>query len=141
MRLLSYRSDVIQNRGATTVGYQFSLVLSREITGDESEILREAGCLSAVFAADSLPTDAAATVTKMDIDDAVSRSLAEAIESALEAVKRVPDLSVPSLTVPAQPAVRQSEDESAGAAAETAEPVSVLVGGQTDLVGAAFGSD
>jgi hypothetical protein len=134
-------SDAIQNRGATTVGYQFSLVLSREITGDESAILREAGCVSAAFAVDSLPTDAAVTVTKMDIDDTVSASLAEAIESALEAVKKVPDLSVASLTVPAQPAMRPSEEECASTATETAEPVSVLAGGQADLVGAAFESD
>jgi hypothetical protein len=86
------------------VGYKFSLVLSREITDDESAILQEVGCSAAIFGTDSLPTNAAVTVTKMDFDDTLSPSLAEAIESALEAVKKVPDLTVPGLTVPAQPA-------------------------------------
>nr|WP_218008149.1 hypothetical protein [Herbidospora sakaeratensis] len=86
----------------------FSLVLSREITDDESAVLREAGCAEAVFATDSLPTNADVTVTKMDFDDTVSPSLAEAIEAALEAVKKVPDLTVPGLTVPA---VKKPEGE------------------------------
>ncbi|HEY0935905.1 MAG TPA: hypothetical protein VGD91_19465 [Trebonia sp.] len=86
------------------MGYRFSLVLSREITDEESATLQEAGCVSAVFGTDSLPTNAQVTVTKMDFDDTASPSLAEAIESALEAVKKVPELSVPGLTVPAQPA-------------------------------------
>jgi hypothetical protein len=86
------------------VGYKFTLVLSREITDDESVILKEAGCTSAVFGTDSLPTNADTVVTKMDFDDTISPTLAEAIESALEAVKKVSDLSVPGLTVPAQPA-------------------------------------
>jgi hypothetical protein len=85
------------------VGHVFSLVLSREITDEESAVLREAGCADAVFATDSLPTNADVTVTKMDFDDTASPSLAEAIDSALEAVKKVPDLSVPGLTVPAVP--------------------------------------
>jgi hypothetical protein len=46
----------------------------------------------------------------MDFDDTSSPSLAEAIESALEAVKTVPDLSVPGLTVPAQPAGPADEE-------------------------------
>jgi hypothetical protein len=86
------------------VGHKFSLVLSREISDGEAATLREAGCAAAVFATDSLPTNAEVTVTKMDFDDTVSPSLAEAIESALEAVLKMPDLSVPGLTVPAQPA-------------------------------------
>jgi hypothetical protein len=86
------------------VGHKFSLVLSREITDEESVILEKAGCADAVFMTDSLPTNADVPVTKMDFDDAASPSLAEAIESALEAVKTVPHLSVPGLTVPAQPA-------------------------------------
>jgi hypothetical protein len=86
------------------VGYKFSLVLNREITDDESTILKEAGCSTAVFGTDSLPTNADTIVTKMDFDDTISPTLAEAIESALEAVKSVPGLSVPGLTVPAQPA-------------------------------------
>jgi hypothetical protein len=106
------------------VGHRFSLVLSRDITDDESVILKEAGCAEAVFTTDSLPTNAAVTVTKMDFDDTVSPSLAEAIEAALEAVKNVPDLSVPGLTVPAQPANAAVEDamETPARELESAEP-------------------
>ena len=81
------------------MGHKFSLVLSRMITDDESAVLLDAGCMGAIFATDSLPTNAEVTVTKMDFDDTVSPSLTEAIESALEAVKKVPDLGVPGLTV------------------------------------------
>jgi hypothetical protein len=83
------------------VGHKFSLVLSREITDSEWTALQRAGCSCAVFAKGSLPTSTGIPVTKMDFDDTVSPSLAEAIESALEAVKQVPDLGVPGLTVPA----------------------------------------
>jgi hypothetical protein len=100
------------------VGHKFSLVLSREITAEESAALLDAGCAGAVFSTDSLPTDAAVAVTKMEFDDSSSPSLAEAIESALEAVKAVPDLSVPGLTVPAQPAQAAGEEPAAEAAGE-----------------------
>lgn len=93
------------------MGYRFSLVLSREITDEESAVLREAGCTAATFGTDSLPTNADVTVTKMDFDDTVTPTLAEAIEAALEAVKSVPDLSVPGLTVPAQPAGPVTDDQ------------------------------
>jgi hypothetical protein len=88
----------------TDVGHKFSLVLNREITDDESATLREAGCEGAVFCTDSHPANPDLSVTKMDFDDEKSPSLAEAIESVFEAVKRVevPDLSIPGLTVPAQ---------------------------------------
>ena len=92
------------------MGYKFSLVLSRIVTDDESTILKEAGCTAAIFGTDSLPTNADVTVTKMDFDDTESPTLADAIESALESVKKVPDLSVPGLTVPAQPAGPIEED-------------------------------
>jgi hypothetical protein len=92
------------------VGYKFSLVLSREITEDESAILRDAGCEGAAFGTDTLPTNADVTVTKMDFDDTASPSLADAIQSALDAVKAVPELSVPGLTVPAQPAGPVAEE-------------------------------
>jgi hypothetical protein len=95
------------------LGYKFSLVLSREISDGEVATLQEAGCASATFTTDSLPTNADVTVTKLDFDDTTSPSLAEAIESALEAVKSVPDLSVPGLTVPAQPAVAGAEESGA----------------------------
>jgi hypothetical protein len=87
------------------VGHKFSLILSREITDEESVALKEtdAVCAGAVFATDTLPTNAEVTVTKMDFDDSVSPSLAEAIEAALQAVQKVSDLTVPGLTVPAVP--------------------------------------
>ena len=86
------------------MGYKFTLVLNREITDDESAALRDAGCVDAVFGADTLPTNADVPVTKMDFDTTSSPTLAEAIQAALDAVKKVPELSVPGLTVPAQPA-------------------------------------
>jgi hypothetical protein len=101
------------------VGYKFTLVLSREITDEESAILQDAGCAGAIFGPDSLPTNAEIPVTKMDFDDTSSPSLAEAIQSALDAVKKVPELSVPGLTVPAQPA---------GPLAEAGQPGEVLEG-------------
>jgi hypothetical protein len=95
--------------------------------------LLEANAAGMVFATDSLPTNAEIVVTKMVFDDTVSPSLAEAIESALDAVKTIPDLSVPGLTVPAQPAEAAVGDQAA-AVTETA-------GAQAgDLVGAAAGS-
>lgn len=84
------------------MGHRFSLVLNREITEEESVTLIQAGCAGAVFATDSLPADADVAVTKMEFDDALSPSLSEAIGTALDAVKKVPDLSVPVLSVPAQ---------------------------------------
>ena len=84
------------------MGHKFSLVLNREITEEESAILQQAGCAGAVFATDSLPADDDIPVTKMEFDDALSPSLSEAIGTALDAVKKVPDLSVPVLSVPAQ---------------------------------------
>lgn len=102
------------------MGHRFSLVLSREVTDEESLILQQAGCAGAIFATDSLPSNIDVPVTKLDFDDTVSPSLAEAIESVLEAVKKVPDLSVPVLTVPAQPAQAQDgESHPAQAAAES----------------------
>lgn len=117
------------------MGYRFTLILDREVTDDESVALREAGCNSATFGLDSLPTNADVQVTKMDFDDLTSPSLAEAIESALEAVKKVPDLTVPGLTVPAQPATAEDAEKQAAASAEKAD---VVVGEviETDDAGA-----
>ncbi|MFF1462897.1 hypothetical protein [Streptomyces sp. NPDC058330] len=92
------------------MGHKFSLVLSRQITDEESAILQEAGFAGAAFATDALPTNADITVTKVDFDDTVSPSLAEAIESALEAVQKVPDLTVPGLSVPAVPQEAPADD-------------------------------
>jgi len=110
------------------MGYRFSLVLSREISEEESATLQEAGCASAVFGTDSLPTNAQVTVTKMDFDDTASPSLAEAIESALEAVKKVPELSVPGLTVPAQPAHAPEE----GSASDPGVVVGTVITDEAD---------
>jgi hypothetical protein len=94
----------------TAVGYKFTLILNREITDDESAILREAGCESAIFGSDTLPTNAAVPVTKMDFDTTSCPTLAEAIQAGLDAVMKVPDLSVPGLTVPPQRAVPEAEE-------------------------------
>lgn len=93
------------------MGYRFTLVLSREVNAEEAAALEEAGCAGAVFGPDTLPTNAEIPVTKMDFDVTAAPSLAEAIESALEAVKKVPELSVPGLIVPAQPAHAETEDK------------------------------
>jgi hypothetical protein len=82
----------------------------------------DAGCTGAVFMADSHLTSPESTVTKMDFDDEASPSLAEAIGAALEAVKTVPDLTVPSFTVPAQPAGEEASIEAV--ADEDSESVS-----------------
>jgi len=92
------------------VGYKFTLILNREITEDESVILREAGCADAIFGSDTLPTNASVPVTKMDFDTTSSPTLAEAIQAGLDAVMKVPDLSVPGLTVPPQPAGMEAEE-------------------------------
>jgi hypothetical protein len=94
------------------VGYKFTLVLSREITDDESAILREADavCAKAIFGPDTLPTNADVPVTKVDIDDTSAPTLADSIQAALDAVTKVPDLSVPGLTVPPQPSGPLNED-------------------------------
>lgn len=113
------------------MGYKFSLVLSREITEEESAILDEAVCSTAVFGTDSLPTNADTIVTKMDFDDTISPNLAEAIESALEAVKKVPDLSVPGLTVPAQPAGPSAEEPKV-VAGEMVEEAAAEVTGESE---------
>lgn len=102
------------------MGYNFSLVLNREITDSESETLKQSGCSQAAFTTDSLPTDASVPVTRLDFDDTLSPTLAAAIEAALEAVKIVPDITVPGLTVPAQPAepVQQQEPVATAAGVE-----------------------
>ncbi|MHC5902484.1 hypothetical protein ACVNF4_00965 [Streptomyces sp. S6] len=92
------------------MGHKFSLVLSREITDEESDLLRDAGFTEAAFLSDSLPTNADIAVTKIEFDDTVSPTLAEAIESALETVKKVPDLTVPGLSVPAVPKESSSDE-------------------------------
>ena len=97
-----YRIDEL--REVVAVGHKFSLVLSREITEEESVVLRDKGFSEAVFGTDSHPTLADTVVTRVDFDDTGTPSLAEAIDGALAAVKTLPDLGVPGLMVPAQPA-------------------------------------
>jgi hypothetical protein len=92
------------------MGYKFTLILSREITDDEGATLREAGCPDAVFGPDTLPTNASIPVTKVDVDTTAFPTLAEAIQAGLDAVMKVPDLSVPGLTVPPQPAGPEAEE-------------------------------
>jgi hypothetical protein len=111
------------------MGHIYSLILSREITDDESAILREAGCACAVFTSDTLPTNAEVPVTRLDFDDTDSPSLADAIQAGLDAITKVPDLSVPGLTVPAVP--QPPADESAavieGTVIEGTAPDSTVV--------------
>lgn len=114
------------------MGYKFSLVLSREIIESESATLQKEGCSGTVFSTDSLPTNAEVTVTRLDFDDTISPSLAEAIESALAVVQKIPDLSVPGLEVPAQPTGPSDAD---------GEAVTAEVEGITDADDPAAGSD
>jgi hypothetical protein len=88
----------------------FSLVLSREVGDDELALLLE-GHSGATDVPDKHPIKPEVPVTRIDFDDTASPSLQAAIESALEAVKRVPDLTVPKLSVPAQPEVIPLPDE------------------------------
>jgi hypothetical protein len=92
------------------LGHKYSLILSREITDEETVILQEAGCYGATFVTESLPTDPKVKVTKVDIDDTVSSSLEKAIESGLDAVIQVPDLSAPALQVPALPVAKKPDE-------------------------------
>lgn len=109
------------------MGYKFTLILNREVTDEESAALREAGCADAIFGSDTLPTNAEVPVTKMDFDTTSSPTLAEAIQAGLDAVMKVPDLSVPGLNVPAQPAGPDTKEpapviEGVVVQDETAEP-------------------
>lgn len=115
------------------MGYRFSLILSREVTDEESATLKEAGCSAPAFGTDSLPTNADVTVTKMDFDDTVSPTLAEAIQAGLDAVKSVPDLGVPGLTVPAQPAGPVTEDHEV-VAGEVIEEIEAVAGDEIEAV-------
>jgi hypothetical protein len=91
------------------VGHKYSLILSREITDEEMAILQESGCYGTTFVTDTLPTDPKVKVTKVDIDDTVSPSLEAAIQSGLDAVIQVPDLSAPAFRVPALPVAKKSD--------------------------------
>ncbi len=100
------------------MGYKFSLVLNREVTEQETVKLKEVSCGNASFGSDTLPTDSSVPVTRIDFDDTVSPTLAEAIEAGMEAVKKVPELEIPGLSVPAQPAGPKDEPLPEAQAAE-----------------------
>jgi hypothetical protein len=91
------------------MSYEFTLVLSREITDEESEALQKVGCAGASLSTAKLPTNADVTVTQLDFD-IDGASLAAVIESALEAVLTVPDLTAASLIVPPQPSGLTDDD-------------------------------
>jgi hypothetical protein len=82
------------------MSYEFTLFLSREITDDESAALQTAGCAGATITTDSYMAN---SVTRLDFDTSEAPTLAEAIQSALDSVKTVPELTVASLEVPPQP--------------------------------------
>jgi hypothetical protein len=92
------------------MGYKFALILNREISDTESEALREAGCVDAV-ASTVTPPGLDEKVTQLDVDTEAWPTLAEAIDSTLAAVKQVSGLTVPTLTVPAQRATPESEED------------------------------
>jgi hypothetical protein len=106
-------------RGYAEMSHKFTLVLNREITGDESESLQQSGCGGATITTTTHPTKADSLVTQLDIDTEAA-SLAEAIQSALDAVNAIPDLSAPSLTVPPQPNDTSAQDEDGPVGAEVA---------------------
>jgi len=81
------------------MGHKFTMVLNREITDEESEQLTETVSGNVTLGSDTLPTNSSVAVTRMDIDDDVTPSLAESIEAALAAVTSMSDLSVPGLIV------------------------------------------
>ncbi|MGW2278065.1 hypothetical protein [Streptomyces sp. NPDC001770] len=100
--------------------YRFSLVLNREVNDQEKVALKEVSPADITFVDDTLPTNADVPVTRIEFEDEVTPTLAEAIEAGFEAVKAVPELSVPGLSVPAQPATAETAEtaEVAGATAE-----------------------
>ena len=60
-------------------------------------------------------------MARLDFDDTESTSLAAAIESGLEAIKKVPNLKIPGLNVPAQPAHLPSADDAEAEGSELVE--------------------
>ncbi|MEU8781765.1 hypothetical protein [Streptomyces sp. NPDC048637] len=94
--------------------HRFSLVLNREINDREKVTLKEASCADVSFVDDTLPTNADVPVTRIDFEDEVTPTLTEAIEAGFEAVKAVPELSIPGLSVPAQPIVAEGGEGGEG---------------------------
>lgn len=81
------------------MSYEFTMVLNRQVTDDEAEVLRTSGCGDATFTTATMGVEKDQVATQMDFQTDAP-SLAEAITAALEAVKAVPDLTTTSLTVP-----------------------------------------
>lgn len=81
------------------MSYEFTMVLNRQVTDDEAEVLRTSGCGDATFTTATVGVEKDQVVTQMDFQTDAP-SLAEAITAAVEAVKAVPDLITTSLTVP-----------------------------------------
>ncbi|WP_419998936.1 hypothetical protein [Streptomyces boninensis] len=107
------------------MGHHFSLTLNREVTEQETVTLKEKSTASIAFADAVLPTDADVAVTKLTFEDDVADTLAEAIEAGFETVKAIPDVTIPGLSVPAQPAAADGDaDADAGASEEKAEAAS-----------------
>jgi uncharacterized protein (DUF1501 family) len=102
------------------MGHRFSLVLNREVTEQETVTLKETSPAALSFSSDTLPTDAEIPVTRIDFEDEVTPTLAEAIEAGFETVKAIPELSIPGLSVPAQPAATDAGEDGT-AAKERAE--------------------
>lgn len=100
------------------MGYRFSLILNREVSEQETAQLRGVMCAGAQFVDDQLPTNADVPVTKVELDDESAATLAEAIQAAMDAVHEVEGLTIPGLSVPAQPAGPVDAD---AALAETAD--------------------
>lgn len=100
------------------MGYEFSIILNREITDEESKILLD-GCNGTTLSTAPLPTNADVIATQLEVDNTEAPTLAEAIQSALDAVKTVPDLLPASLTVPAEPNGEPDDSETAEIDAET----------------------
>ncbi|QDY80225.1 hypothetical protein [Streptomyces qinzhouensis] len=105
------------------MGYRFSLILNRVVTKQEAVALKESSAADLSFAADALPTDAGIAVTRLEFTDEITPTLAEAIELGFAAVKAIPELSIPGLSVPAQPATPE-QARAAEDAKETVEAAS-----------------
>ncbi|WP_430790184.1 hypothetical protein [Actinoplanes sp. G11-F43] len=101
------------------MGHQFALILDRELTEQESVTLKERSSADLTFAGAALPTDASVAVTRVTFEDEVTPTLAQAIEAGFEAVKAIPDLGIPGLSVPAQPAGTDSGDDARPAEEKT----------------------
>lgn len=90
------------------MGHKFTLILGREMTDEERATLQGVFPEGTVIGSGTLPTNADVRVSTVDFDDSASPTLAESIEAALQAVKTIDGLTVPGLTVPAQPGAHEA---------------------------------